>query len=374
MNTEPTRDLYTDWQARYPNRRAIGYLCTYVPEEIIHAAGFTPIRITPCTAPAPRADAHLQSYTCHLARSCLDQALAGKLNFLAGVVFAHTCDTLQGLADIWREAFPDWFVDTVVGPVTLNSPHAKKYLVAELRRFTAALGQHCGIRIADDALRASIRVYNARRHALAKFYAHREAFTAVEWFKVMSIVLVMPPEEIEIGDWKLEIPQPLISNLQSFGSTQDRSPTSNLQSRLALVGSTIDEPTLPQILDDLGARVVADDFCNGARYFDTLVTEDDDPVEALAERELTRVPCPCKHRALNAREQHLLKLVKEHRANGVIFYLKKFCDPHAWDYPPLAAALDRARIPHLLLETEQVTPLGQTRTRVEAFLEMLREA
>lgn len=361
MNMEPTRDLYTAWQARYPSRRAIGYLCTYVPEEIIHAAGFTPIRITPCTAPATRADAHLQSYTCHLARSCLDQALAGKLNFLAGVVFAHTCDTLQGLADIWREAFPDLFVDTVVGPVTLNSPHAKKYLIAELRRFTAALERHFGIRITDDALRASIRVYNARRRALAAFYAQREAFTAVEWFKVMSMVLVMPPEEFGIQNSKFENLKSEIRNLKS-------------EIRLALVGSTIDEPTLPQILDDLGARVVADDFCNGARYFDTLVAEDGDPVEALAERELTRVPCPCKHRALNAREEHLLKLVKEHRADGVIFYLKKFCDPHAWDYPPLAAALDRAQIPHLLLETEQVTPLGQTRTRVEAFLEMMRDA
>ncbi len=138
-----------------------------------------------------------------------------------------------------------------------------------------------------------------------------------------------------------------------------------------MTGSTLDEPTLPQILDDLNARVVADDLCNGARYFDTLVREEGDPFDALAARYLARVPCPCKHRALDARPDHLLKLVKEHQADGVIFYLKKFCDPHAWDYVPLAAALDRARVPHLLLETEQSAPLGQTRVRVEAFLEML---
>lgn len=348
--------------------KQIGYLCTYVPEEIIHAAGFTPIRITPCAASATRADAHMQSYTCHLARSCLDQALAGKLDSLAGVVFAHTCDTMQGLADIWHEAFPNLFVDTVVGPVTLNSPHAKAYLVAELRRFIAALEQHFDTRIADDALRASIRVYNARRRALAAFYAQREAHTAVEWFNVMNAALVTPPEEFEI-----QKSCPERSEGSKFDSHQ--SPISNPQSaiRIALVGSTIDEPTLPQILTDLGARVVADDFCNGARYFDTLVAEDREPLEAIAERELTREPCPCKHRALNAREEHLLKLVKGHRVDGVIFYLKKFCDPHAWDYPPLAAALHRAKIPHLLLETDQVTPPGQTRVRVEAFLEMLTE-
>jgi benzoyl-CoA reductase/2-hydroxyglutaryl-CoA dehydratase subunit BcrC/BadD/HgdB len=339
-------------------RPKIGYLCTYVPEEIIHAAGFSPVRITPSTTPPTRADAHLQSYTCCLARSCLDQALAGKLNDLAGVIFAHTCDTLQGLADIWHKAFPNLFVETVVGPVALNGPHAQKYLVAELHRFIAALENHFDVRVTDDALRASIRLYNARRRTLADFYARRAEFTAVQWFNVMNTALTTPPEEFR--DWRLEIRQPPISNLQS--------PIS-----IVLVGATIDEPTLPQILDDLGARIVADDFCNGARYFDTLVAEESDPVEAIARRELTRATCPCKHRALGYREERLLKLVKDNRADGVIFYHKKFCDPHAWDYPPLAAALEREKIPHLLLEVEQVAPVGQTRVRVEAFLEMLGE-
>ncbi len=333
----------------------IGYLCTYVPEEILHAAGFSPVRIAPNTTPPTRADAHLQSYTCCLARSCLDQALAGKLNDLAGVVFAHTCDTLQGLADIWRATFPNLFVETVVGPVTLNGPHAQKYLVAELRRFAAALEKHFAVRVTDDALRASIRLYNTRRRALADFYARRTEFTAVAWFNVMNTALTTALEKFAIRNSQLTI-----RNSQSA-------------IRLVLIGATIDEPTLPQILDDLGARIVADDFCNGARYFDTLVAEEGDPIEAIATRELTRATCPCKHRALDDRVERLVKLAKDNRADGVIFYHKKFCDPHAWDYPPLAAALDRAEIPHLLLEVEQVAPVGQTRVRVEAFLELLSE-
>ena len=353
-------------------RPKIGYLCTYVPEEIIHAAGFEHVRIAPSPAPPTRADAHLQSYACCLARSCLDQALAGKLDDLAGVVFAHTCDTLQGLADIWRAAFPNLFVETVVGPVALNGPHAQRYLGAELRRFAAALEKHFDVRVTDDALRASILLYNARRRALADFHARRAEFTTVQWFNVMNTALTSPPEEIR--DWRLEIRQSPISNLQSPISNL-QSPISNLQSPISVVllGATIDEPTLPQILDDLGARIAADDFCNGARYFDTLVAEQGDPIEAIATRELTRATCPCKHRALDYRVERVLKLAKDNRADGVIFYHKKFCDPHAWDYPPLATAFDREKIPHLLLEVEQVAPVGQTRVRVEAFLEMLAE-
>ena len=70
-------------------------------------------------------------------------------------------------------------------------------------------------------------------------------------------------------------------------------------------------------------------------------------------------------------EEHLLGLVRQRGARGVIFFLKKFCEPHAWDYPPLAAALKKAGIPHLLVETEATVGAGIVRTRIEAFLEML---
>jgi benzoyl-CoA reductase/2-hydroxyglutaryl-CoA dehydratase subunit BcrC/BadD/HgdB len=156
---------------------------------------------------------------------------------------------------------------------------------------------------------------------------------------------------------------------------------------LVLSGATLDDPALLALIEELGGQVVGDDLCNGERYFDTLVPEVEDPGAraadpdpdtglpdpwgALAERYLRRPPCPCKHSGLDVREKHLLSLATARGARGVIFVLKKFCDPHAWDYPPLAAALRTAGIPHLLLETEATTPVGVLRTRIEAFLEML---
>jgi len=55
----------------------------------------------------------------------------------------------------------------------------------------------------------------------------------------------------------------------------------------------------------------------------------------------------------------------------VVFVLNKFCEPHAFDYVPLSKALAEAKIPHLLLETDITVPVGQLRTRLQAFLEML---
>ena len=79
--TEAQEALYTNWPDRYPGHRAMGYFCTYVPEEIIHAAGFVPVRIRSGDQTPSRADAHLQSYTSALCRSALDQALRGHLSF-----------------------------------------------------------------------------------------------------------------------------------------------------------------------------------------------------------------------------------------------------------------------------------------------------
>jgi len=69
---------------------------------------------------------------------------------------------------------------------------------------------------------------------------------------------------------------------------------------------------------------------------------------------------------------HIIKLVKEQNARGVIFLLLKFCDPHAFDYPYIKKSLDEAGIPVMLMEIDDPLPAeGQLKTRFEAFLEML---
>jgi bzd-type benzoyl-CoA reductase N subunit len=337
-------DPYTDWAARYPGRRAFGTLCTYAPEEILHAAGFVPVRLLPLPLPLPyqgrggTSEAHLQSYTCSLARRILEQALQGRFTFLEGVLFSHTCDTMQGLADIWRLNFSSQFVATVVQPVALASPQAQTYLVAELRQVARSLEAHFGLTITDDALRASIHLYNQNRQLLSQLYAVRERLSSVAVWQAVTAAMLMPKEEHNA----------LLS--QAIGAmTEDaaRPAGSAPQARLILTGATLDDATLLEVIEAAGARVVADDLCTGARYFDTLVA-DGDPIEALAQRQLQRLPCPCKHRSLDARARHLLDLAARHHADGVIFVLKKFCEPHAWDYPYLAAALTKASLPHLL--------------------------
>ncbi|MEE9202880.1 MAG: 2-hydroxyacyl-CoA dehydratase family protein, partial [Dehalococcoidia bacterium] len=68
---------------------------------------------------------------------------------------------------------------------------------------------------------------------------------------------------------------------------------------------------------------------------------------------------------------HLMGLIDDYRVKGAIFLQQKFCDPHAYDAPAVERALKEKGVPLLSLEYDVVMPVGQFRTRIEAFLEML---
>jgi len=352
---------YRDWEVRYPTRRAFGYLCSYAPLEVLHAAGFAPVRLLQLSGPVALANAHLPSFACALARAVTERMLCTELDFLDGVLFAHTCDTMQCVADIWRMAKPGFRVVTFDLPTVLSSPHAQAYYVAELHHLTAVLGSEFGAAVTDNALHESIVIYNEQRRLLSTLYRHRQRFSSVQLWSLTLAGMLMPVEE------HVALLRSSLRDAENESAAEREGPA------IFLVGAVLDEPVILQLIDELGGCVVGDDLCTGSRYFDTPVAETGDPFAALAERYLQRTPCPVKHHATQPRTQRLLDLLCATGAQGVIFVLPKFCDAHAFDYVTLCKALDDAQVPHLLIETEMTTPSGQLRTRIQAFIEMLHQ-
>jgi len=356
------KNAYGDWETRHPGRRAFGYLCTYAPLEVLHAAGFTPLRLMQLSGPVALANAHLPSFACAPARAVTERMLSGELDWITGVLFTHTCDTMQCLADIWRMAGPGFQVIPFSLPTVLSAANVKSYAVAELQRLAALLEAESGVAVTDDALRTSIRLYNEQRRLLSALHERRGCFAEEQLWALTMAGMLMPVEEH-------------ITLLQSsLLSTEGNPGAENGGAGLVLVGAVLDDPIVPSLIEDLGGRVVGDDLCTGSRYYDTLVDETREPVVALAERYLKRVACPAKHNAANGRARRLRSLVRTTGARGVVFLLPKFCDPHAFDYVPLTKALDEDRVPHLLIETDVTTPTGQLRTRLQAFIEVLENA
>ena len=88
---------------REQGKKVIGFMCSYVPEEIIYAAGILPYRVraTGCIR-STRSDALMSSFSCSFARSCLEFALDGTYDFLDGLVALDSCAQIERLYDNWR--------------------------------------------------------------------------------------------------------------------------------------------------------------------------------------------------------------------------------------------------------------------------------
>jgi benzoyl-CoA reductase subunit C len=345
----------------------IGYFCSYAPEEVICAAGAVPFRIFGTRGDISLADAHLQSYCCSLARGGLEDALTGRLAFLDGTVFPHTCDSIQRLSDIWRLNGDFPFHADIVLPVKLDTPSARAYMTAVLRDFRDELAAALGVSLTNDDLASAVRTVNQIRKHLGDLYAARSKtpgiFSAKALHQVTKAAMVMDRKEAAAD---------LAVLVESLGLDNPLTIAASGRKRVILSGGICNHPDLYSLMEAAGADVVWDDLCTGTRYVEGLVGETGDPIAAIGERYVERMVCPAKHSDNTVRGRNLVELVRAHSAAGVIFLFLKFCDPHAFDYPYLKQFLDDAGIPSMVLEIEErLPPEGQMKTRIESFVEMI---
>jgi benzoyl-CoA reductase subunit C len=345
--------------------RVVGTLCSYAPEELIFAAGALPFRIFGGGGDISRADAHLQAYSCSLVRGALEDALAGRLDFLDGIVFPHTCDSIQRLSDIWRMNVPGGFHLDAVLPVKLDTDSARAYMAAVMGKCKADLEQSLGKTISEEDMAGAIGVYNGIRSGMKKLYTlrrdHPGLIPGSDLHAVVKASMVM-----DRNDFLLALTVLTDALAARTGKTVPAG------KRLFLSGGVCNLPDIYPIIESAGGTVVWDDLCTGSRQLTGPIEIDGDPVAAIARRYAERAICPAKHSGITARGDELVRQAKATGAQGVIFLFLKFCDPHAFDYPYLKQMLDDEGIPSLLVELEEQIPSeGQLQTRCEAFIEML---
>jgi benzoyl-CoA reductase/2-hydroxyglutaryl-CoA dehydratase subunit BcrC/BadD/HgdB len=145
------------------------------------------------------------------------------------------------------------------------------------------------------------------------------------------------------------------------------------KTRLFLTGSLMDDAEFIENVEDMGAVIVADALCFGARYFWDPVKENGDPLEALIDRYYRHVPCPRMAGEYDARLDFILNQIKRADAKGAILQHIKFCDLHGTDNALLKRDLEKQGIASIELEREYgpLADAGRVRTRVQAFLERI---
>jgi bcr-type benzoyl-CoA reductase subunit C len=376
--SEPMKEVTPFYQAiddpaasgrRITHKKIMGTLCSYAPEELIYAAGYHPMRLFSSKTDNHLARNHLQTYCCSVVQGILEDSLAGRLDFLHGTVFVHTCDSMQRLSDIWRLKGQYPFFTDVILPAKMHTPSAQTYMAAVLERCKTDLETDTGRPVTSRALADAIQIYNRIRKNLAQIYALKSRYPAVLQNKDL-LALVKGSMVMDRQEAAGHLDKVILRLASAVPEAKD-APISPAK-RLILSGSVCDMPGLYDLFQDTGAAVVGDDLCTGSRWFEGLISEDMEPMAAITLRYAKRLVCPAKHRGLDTRAQHLVDQARQVKADGVVFVLLKFCDPHAFDYPYIKARLDDAGIKSLVLELDDSQDSqGQLTTRIETFIHMI---
>jgi benzoyl-CoA reductase/2-hydroxyglutaryl-CoA dehydratase subunit BcrC/BadD/HgdB len=164
--------------------------------------------------------------------------------------------------------------------------------------------------------------------------------------------------------------------LKNSGDPPDIEKKTDQQTKLMLYGSVMsfDDSKVIDLVDKAGARLVADALCTGSRFWRKDVALDGLLIDGLVERYLHNIPCS-NMTDIVMRLNYMIAKVRESKAEGLIYYNLKFCDTMRSETRIFSEALEKElKIPILLIETEySQADIGTTRTKVEAFLGMLRD-
>jgi benzoyl-CoA reductase subunit C len=353
-----------EWTAQ--GKKALGFLCSHVPEEILYAADILPYRLrAPGCRDTAAADVYMGHVNCTFVRSCLEQIYDAKFDFLDGFVFTNSCDHTRRLYDVLRETKPFTLMHLLSVPHKIGGDEITKWYRDELAGLKQAIENTFGVEIQDDDLRSAIRVYNESRALLKQLYdlrkSDRPPLTGAEALNIVLAAGSMPRDEFNriLREVLKELPQ--------------REGASGHRARLMVAGSGgCDNPGYYEVIEEQGGLIVTDSLCFGSRSFWHDVEPADDLLLALAKSYLRRPACANMTDQVAHRFEFIKEMVRDFNVDGVVFQRIRYCDLWGGQLLYITEKLKESGIPLLSLEREyQLSATGQLRTRVQAFLESM---
>ena len=375
--SEQLDELYAErgkraWELHDAGKKVIGYFCCFVPDEIITAFDMVPYRIQGSQSePIDQADAYIEPMACPFARSCFNLALKGSYDFLDGFVAPHSCDTIERMYHIWQHEKPASFNHLINVPHMMG-PSSDKFYRKELDYFINCLEDWSGRKLDPGKLKEAVALYNQRRAVLRELYELRKTnpplVSGTEITKALVAGMGIPAAE------HIELVKRFIVEVK-----ERPLPKAEKLPRIFIWGTEIDDVAFIKLVEESGAQVVMDDLCTGTRFFWDDVPETADPLVGIAARYLC-THCPrsnvpqteSREKDLENRYGYIKNFIKTWKVDAAIFYIVRYCDTCELEGPDLREYLNSMKIPVLMIEDDYSTStIGQLRTRVQAFLEMI---
>lgn len=354
-----------------------GTFCQYTPAEIIRAAGLYQVGLCgQSAAPIKTAETRLPANLCPLIKSSYGHALEESCPyayFSDIVVGETTCDGKKKMYELLGELKP---MQVIHLPNVPDYERSLDMWVDEVRAFTRGLEEHFNITITEDQLNEAIEWCNKERIQAARIYElgryNPPAISGVSMNDVMNGQQYMfdPVEKYNKID---EILNQCETNWNNGIYPYEPDP---YRPRLIVSGGGYfgsSEKTV-NVIEDLGGAIVCYEGCSGISSRRRLVDEDRnrDPLLRIAEKYL-EVPCAVVS-PNNRRMDQVRDTIREWNADGYVSITLHSCNPFAIETENIRRVCKEMGIPLLHIETDFYPgDEGQIRTRIAAFLEMIRE-
>ena len=359
---EPRNRVEYIGEQKQKGRRAVAVLPVHYPKELLTALDVLAVELWGPPGP-PRGDAagRLQPYVCAVARNALAFLASGKADAVDGVLFPHTCDSLQGLATLVAD-FGGWSKKVFVfqHPRAALRQSAQAQALRELQALAGELEAWTGRALDPARLAWAVglhREIDAQRAALLEGRS-RVPLDDAQLYAVLRR-----------GEWLW--PEEHLGELRATAAKMQPRPVQP-GIPLLITGYVPEPAAVLEALRDAGAYIAADDYAAVGRRIARAAAEAD-PWKALLARYLSHPPCPTQGADQPARMRYLVDLADSAGARGVLVHVQKFCEPELFDVPAIRRAFAEHGLPVLILEGELERELsGQVLTRIEAFVELLR--
>lgn len=367
-------------KARERGSKVVGYLCSYMPEEIIHALGLIPLRLEYGGDEylLEIGGRYISKNNCVFIRELAGLFCEGKDPFVRNsdiLAVAIPCLQMYRLSEVINYFFK--IPTMVLGvPRGFYLSTGKEYFRNEVENFGRQLENFAGKKIDYASLKESVLLYDRIRKTLLEIYRlQAKESSPVTWRDVF--------ESIQAGfyldkKYYLFLIESLLEEIRSALERPqlESQEVRDERPRVLLCGSIIPrgDRKLINLIEQVGLRIVADDLCTGLRFISNIEVKGFS-LDALAEAYISKIPCASLPYPLpletDQRLANIAHLIEEYKVEGIIYHTLRFCDPFTFK------ALEtknffKDKVAFIEIHTEYApSDIESIRTRVEAFKELI---
>ena len=364
-------------QAKDEGKLALGYTCYFMPEVLLNLPGCFSVRLrAPRSASPDMATYYMSGRTCMYGRALMERALEGGFNFLDAQLATETCtvtcrfqEHMQMMPGLINN--PNFFCEFTDVPFKKNDNSILHYKDQLQAHVLDVLHEKLGVDTSDEAIRKAIEEQNEINRVIREIGEFRKldnpTITGFE-FALCQLVAIACPHYLILPKLK--------ETLEDLKTREpDKKP--NYRVKVVVAGSENDDPYFIKLIEECGARVVADRYCYGSLpgREEIEIREGETALDAVARHYLISSQCTrfMEQHIMRQRKEYLADLVKEYKADGIIIEQMKFCE--YWSYERLIDTFVLRRdygIPVCSIEKEYTNnAVGQLRTRFQAFIESI---